>query len=65
MKRPWRKVVLAGECPSCPDCGEPWCRRCRKHYADCSCPGPSQADEYEYRVMRGAMYARKMVKEKP
>lgn len=46
----WRPVVLAADCAACEYCGELVCAQCQEHYADCSCPGPHQDDEYEYRV---------------
>lgn len=62
VKKEWIKVVFASdciydkwdtdhECPTCPVC--------RKDYADCPCPGPTQDDLYDYREIDGVMYARK------
>lgn len=31
----------------------------RIHYADCSCPGPHQEDEFEYREIDGVLCARR------
>ena len=45
--RVWQPVVFAADLPECECCGEPWCDQCNKHYADCSCPGPT-SDEHEY-----------------
>lgn len=39
------RIVFASDCKPCPDCGEPFCLVCGEHYADCGCPGPSNADE--------------------
>jgi hypothetical protein len=60
-KKKWVKVIFAADCiyddsdteheyPVCPVCGI--------DYADCSCPGPTQDDEYEYKEVDGVMYAR-------
>lgn len=46
--RVWKKVVFANDCLACEDCGEPLCTECNTHYADCTCPGPTQDDEYDY-----------------
>lgn len=54
----WIDVVLASDCITCPDCGEPWCLNCEQHYADCTCPGPHQDDMYDYRTYRGRLQAR-------
>jgi len=40
-----KKVVFASDCPECECCGEPWCKVCDDHYADCSCPGPDSDEE--------------------
>ncbi|MGY3615684.1 hypothetical protein [Bradyrhizobium sp. USDA 10063] len=50
----WRRVIHAAECDAygnCPVCGI--------DYAECDCPGPSQADEFEYRVRDGVLWARR------
>jgi hypothetical protein len=44
-------IVFAADLPVCPDCGEPWCRKHRLHYADCSCVGPSNAEELGYELV--------------
>lgn len=49
-KKVARKLVklpmkLAAECQPCRLCGEPWCRECRMHYADCKHPGPHSEDD--------------------
>ncbi len=44
----WQKVKFADECTQCEYCGEPWCEDCNDHYAECSCIGPTQGEEYEY-----------------
>jgi len=49
MSGPWQKVVYAFECEPCDACGDPICPNCDgEHYADCTCPGPHQDDEFEY-----------------
>lgn len=60
MSDTWKKVVFASDCKLCELCGEPVCEVCQEHYADCSCPGPTQDDEYEYREMDGILYAREL-----
>lgn len=56
----WQKVVFAGDCLECENCGEPFCDQCGQHYADCACPGPTQDDEFEYREVDGVMEARRL-----
>ena len=51
-RRRWRPVITAGDCEPCDCCGELACPVCADHYADCDCPGPSQDDEFDYRVDR-------------
>lgn len=53
----WKPVVLTGDCRPCHSCGEPVCPRCRIHYADCLCPGPSQDDLFHYREIDGCLMA--------
>lgn len=55
----WVRVVFADDCKPCPSCGEPVCHVCDDHYADCSCPGPTQDDAYEYREAAGGLVARR------
>jgi len=45
------RIVLAADCPPCPDCEEPWCEEHGEHYGDCACVGPSNADELGYDVV--------------
>jgi hypothetical protein len=45
------RIVCAADCKPCPDCGEPFCVVCQQHYADCACPGPSNAEELGYEVV--------------
>lgn len=54
----WYKVVFADECPPCAMCGEARCPVCEVHYFECSCPGPTQDDMYEYEEFDGVLYAR-------
>ena len=54
MKAVWKKVVFSADCDddgNCPQCGI--------DYADCDCPGPTQDDIYEYKEVRGIMYAKR------
>lgn len=51
--RVWRRVVFASECNEDGECP----RHPGVDFADCPCPGPTQ-DGYEYRTIRGALYAR-------
>lgn len=32
----------------CEGCGERWCQKHNQHWADCSCPGPGEAEELDY-----------------
>ena len=57
MKNPWHKVVFADDMEDCPDCGEPYCLKCKAHYADCKCFGPTQ-DDVEYREIKGVVFGR-------
>ncbi len=59
----WVLVKFASDCQSCNMCDEPLCAECGVHYADCSCPGPHQEDEYKYKEINGILYARKLVEE--
>ena len=60
LYEPWVKVLHAHECGICDMCGEPLCRSCDEHYADCPCPGPHQEDEYDYEDREDGLYARKL-----
>lgn len=64
---PWRRVSFSSDAvhdPDCmmgDDCGcEPACSVCGDVYHECSCPGPTM-DEYEYRIIRGVLHARRAV----
>jgi hypothetical protein len=59
MAKRWQRVVFAGELPSCPDCGEPWCPRHGKHYSDCSCIGPHE-DGVRFKERKGVLYAQRL-----
>ena len=64
--REWLRVRMADECMPCPDCKEPWCPSCQKHYDECSCPSPNQEDEYDYKEVGGVlMAARKRAEDCP
>jgi len=52
----WVRVVFSADCDedgNCPVCGT--------DYTECECPGPTMDDEYEYREVRGVLYARRIV----
>jgi hypothetical protein len=54
------RVVFAGELPECDCCGEPWCAIHARHYAECSCVGPSNAEDEGYKLEEdadGALWA--------
>jgi hypothetical protein len=50
----WKRVIHAyeldqyGVCPVC-----------KIEYSECDCPGPTQDDEYEYKVEDNKLFARK------
>jgi len=50
---PWRRVVFSSDCDE-----DGNCPRCGIDYADCPCPGPTQDEEYDYREIRGVLYAK-------
>lgn len=56
-KEPWRVVVFAAECD--PETGE--CPVCGEDFGECPCPGPTQEDEFEYRMLGDLLYARRRV----
>jgi len=59
----WKRFVFAGELPDCKDCGEKRCVKHGKHYADCSCIGPTK-DGMEYKTIKSGLYARKVKRNK-
>lgn len=52
-------IVCASELPPCECCGEPWCPIHEKHYADCACIGPHNAEDLGYTLVEtdGKLYA--------
>ena len=59
----WKKVVFADQMEDCPDgCDEKWCQKCKKHFFECDCIGPTQ-DGVEYKEVNGVLYGRKTGKE--
>jgi len=52
------RIVFASDCKPCPDCGEPFCVVCQQHYADCVCPGPSNAEDDGWKIVeeKGVLY---------
>jgi hypothetical protein len=51
----WMPVIFSAEC-------DEWgnCPRCGIDYAECPCPGPTQDDEYEYRIFSKNLWARRL-----
>jgi hypothetical protein len=58
----WEKVVFAADLKECDCCEDIWCDTCQKHYADCSCVGPTM-EGYEYEERKDGLYARKIPEE--
>ena len=54
----WQRVVFASELPKCDCCGEPFCPKHKKHYAECECIGPTH-DGCEYMEIKGKLYGRR------
>ena len=52
----WDLVVFSGDCNEDGDC--PFCKI---DYGDCTCPGPTMEDEYDYKEVGGVLYARRKV----
>lgn len=46
------RIVFATDLPLCECCNEPWCPIHLKHYADCECVGPHNAEELGYRLVK-------------
>lgn len=46
-----KPIVFAADLPECPGCGEPFCAIHNKHYADCACLGPDNAEEQGYKLV--------------
>jgi hypothetical protein len=61
----WVRVKTAANCAICPDCGEPYCLDCDKHYFECECPGPHQDDEYDYEYIGEGADQEIFAKKKP
>lgn len=61
-KNKWVKVIFAADCIF-EDWDEdfecPVCPVCKTDYSDCDCPGPTMDEEYEYKEIKGVLYARK------
>ena len=58
MVNQFEEVVFASDCNPCPDCGEPFCGNCNKHYSDCTCIGPTE-ECVEYKHFKGVLYGRR------
>ena len=52
----FQPIVYAGDLPVCDCCDEPFCITHGKHYADCSCCGPTQ-DDLRYVKVNGIEFA--------
>jgi len=54
------RIICAAELPACSCCHEPWCPTHRRHYADCPCLGPSEAEDLGLKttLRKGLLYAR-------
>lgn len=58
----WQRVVFAADCrlEDWDEEGEhPICPVCDIGYVDCSCPGPMQEDEFDYKEESGVLYAKR------
>lgn len=51
----WQQVRYACEIDECPACDEPYCRYHQKHFADCTCLGPTE-DEVSYKTIAGVEF---------
>ena len=49
----WKKVIHAYELDQDGNCPV-----CNVDYADCECPGPTQDDEYDYKVENNELFAK-------
>jgi ribosomal protein L32 len=56
-------VKYQSDFPRCPECGEAFCVRHRKHFFECSCIGPTQ-DDVIYMIMGGRLFGKIERKEK-
>jgi hypothetical protein len=57
----WKKVIYLADCTFADwddDREVAICPVCKIDYADCDCPGPHQDDEFEYKEIKGVMFAR-------
>lgn len=56
----WQQVSFAADCTG-GDGGEigDLCSVCGQEYIDCPCPGPTQAEDYEYADFGGVLYAKR------
>lgn len=51
----WGKVACAADMLECQGCGEPYCLEHDKHYASCSCIGPTEED-VTYKKINGVLF---------
>lgn len=61
------RLVCAADCKPCPDCGEPFCVVCQQHYSDCSCPGPTNAEDDGWEIIEenGVLYGIRPLRTRP
>lgn len=67
LTKEWKRVVFSSECTF-----EDWdiykempiCPECKIEYANCDCPGCHQDDIYEYKEVKGNLYARPLQSDK-
>lgn len=54
-------IVFASYLPDCECCGEKWCPKCEKHYFECDCVGPSNAEDEGYKLVKidGKLFGQK------
>jgi hypothetical protein len=45
------RIVCADELPRCECCEEPWCPTHAEHYAECSCIGPHNAEDFDIEII--------------
>ena len=53
----WVKIVFAADLKECDCCEDKWCPKCKSHYSECECLGPTQ-DGVEYKTVKGVLYGR-------
>ena len=43
-------IVFADQLPECDCCGEPYCPIHEMHFSDCTCVGPSNAEDDGWKI---------------